>query len=336
MRVLLVKLSSLGDVVHTFPAVSDLAAARPGVEIDWVVEEAFAPFVRLHPALSETHALGFRRRRWPPGRWPGLASELASLRRRFRERQYDSVIDLQGLMKSAVVARLVGAPVSGYDSGSAREPFATRLYAERFPVERRLLAVDRTRRLMAAAAGYDLPQTPPRFGLARPSRPAIPGLPSRYVVAVHAASWPSKLWPEPRWRELFGGIGQGRAVVLPWGTEAEHQDAVRLATAIPQCFVLPRRLAGADLCGVLAHADAAVGLDSGVMHLAAALGTPGVWLFGPTDPGLTGPVGDRQVVVRSTTPGAPCRRRVCEHGKETCMDGIAVEPVADALARLLR
>ena len=337
MRVLIVKLSSFGDVIHTFPAVTDLAAAVPGVEIDWLVDESLATLPPLHPAVAGVFPIAWRKLRWPPSRWPGFVGGLADLRARLRARRYDRVVDLQGLMKSAVAARLAGRPVSGYDADSAREPVATRLYRSRFPVAKGEHAVERSRKLLAAAVGYAVPAAPGVFGLSVPPRPDIPGLPERYVLVAHAASWPSKLWPEERWRALMERLaGEGRSMVLPWGNEAEKARAARLAAGIPGAFVLPGVLGGAALAGVLGHADRAAGLDSGLMHFAAALGVPGVWLFGPTDPGLTGPYGAGQTVVRSTFPEAPCRRRTCDRqpGGLCCMSAIATDAVAAALLHL--
>lgn len=339
MRLLIVKLSSFGDVIHSFPAVTDLAAARPGVEIDWLVEEAFAPMVRLHPAITQVHALAFRRKRWPPGEWAGLGRDLLALRRRLKARRYDLVVDIQGLMKSAAAAKLAGWPVSGYDASSAREPVATRLYRRRFAVPKAMLAVERTRRLLAAAAGYAAPATEGVFGLAVPDkRVAGVDLPDRYVLVAHAASWPTKLWPEANWRRLIKTLSAaGSPVVLPWGSPAEKERAERLAAGVAGATVLPRMLAGAALAAAVGHADRAVGLDSGLMHLAAALGVPGVWLYGPTDPGLTGPYGAGQTVIQSAYPHAPCRRRTCdrEPGGLCCMSAIGVGEVEAAVARLV-
>ncbi|MBN9021077.1 MAG: lipopolysaccharide heptosyltransferase I [Rhizobiales bacterium] len=337
MRVLIVKLSSFGDVVHTFPALTDLKAARPDIEVDWLVEEGFAPIVALHPGVAAIHALAFRRLRKPATRWPRLASETWRLRAALRARRYDRVVDLQGLVKSALPARLAG-PVSGYDAASAREPAATRLYARRFPVPKTMHAVERTRALLGAALGYPVPSGTGRYGIAAdgPPDPAL-ALPARYATVMHAASWVTKLWPEEHWRALLPAIAaDGRGVVLPWGNAAEKARAERIAAGVPGAVVLPRVMAGAELAGVLAGAELAVGLDSGLMHLSAALGVPGVWLYGPTDPGLTGPYGDEQVVVRSGWPEAPCRRRTCTDtpGGDCCMRAIPVAEVAAAVTAL--
>jgi heptosyltransferase I len=337
MRLLFVKLSSFGDVIHTFPAVTDLKAARPDIEVDWLVEESLAPFVALHPGVAKVHTLAFRRLRRPASRWPRLASETWRLRRALRARHYDLVVDLQGLMKSALPARLAGA-VSGYAADSAREPAAARLYRHRFAVPRQMHAVERTRRLLAAAVGYPVPETPGRYGIAVDGLPdAGPGLPPRYAMVMHAASWPTKLWPEEYWRALLPAIAdEGRGVVLPWGNAEEKARAERLTSGVPGAMVLPRVMAGAELARIVAGAEFAIGLDSGLMHLAAALAVPGVWLYGPTDPGLTGPYGEGQTVIQSTWPKAPCRRRTCDDtlGGDCCMRAIGVDQVADAVRAL--
>jgi heptosyltransferase-1 len=334
MKLLLVKLSSFGDVVHTFPAVTDLRKARPDVEIDWAVEEAFAPVAALHPAVSKVIPVAYRRLRWPPGRWSALATSLVELRRSLHDTGYDLVLDAQGLIKSAAVARLAGAPVAGLDRASAREPAASRAYARRFAVERNLHAVERTRRLFAAALGY-ASAGEGAYGLPPPSAPPVPGLPPRYVLLLHSASWPSKLWAEDRWRRLAAWLAaNGRSVVLPWGTEAEKARAARIAAGLSAATVLPEVLSGAGLAALIAGAELSIGLDSGLMHLSAALGVPGIWLYGPTDPGLTGPYGPGQIVVQSKDPAAPCRTRDCAHGSR-CMDGVDFDRVAVAASRRL-
>lgn len=335
MRVLIVKLSSFGDVIHAFPAVTDLKQARPDIEVDWLVEEAFAPFVALHPGVSEVHTLALRRLRRPVTRWPRLGAGMLRLRRTLRSRNYDLVVDLQGLMKSALAARLAGE-VSGFAAESAREPPAARLYRHRFAIPRDLHAVERTRRLLAAAVGYLAPEDMPgRFAIVAdaPPDPAL-GLPARYALILHTASWPTKLWPEEHWRALLPSLAVGgRGLVFPWGNAAEQARALRLAETVPGAVVLPRVLAGEELARVIAAAEFAVGLDSGLMHLAVALHIPGVWLYGPTDPGLTGPYGEGQTVIQSPWPHAPCRRRTCGDTPtgDCCMRAIRVGEVAEAV-----
>jgi heptosyltransferase-1 len=337
MRILIVKLSSFGDVIHAMPALTDLAARRPDVEIDWLVEEGFASIAALHPAVSRVIPVADRRLRWPPYRWPAFIAHRNRLRRELQARRYDLVVDLQGLLKSVVTARLAIAPIAGYDASSIREPTASRLYNRSFAVSRDLHAVERNRRLLAAAMEYDVPAGKGSFGLAK-GEGGGEGLPSRYAILIHSASWPSKLWPESEWQRLVRHLAdRGLPVVLPWGNEEERARAERIA-ATGNGVVLPERLGGAALAGVIGGATLAVGLDSGLMHLATALGVPGVWLFGPTDPGLTGPYGDGQTVIQSTNPAAPCRTRDCAHAKggKTCMEMVEFDRAAEAVDALLR
>lgn len=334
MRVLLVKLSSFGDVIHAMPALTDAKAALPGLEIDWLVDAAFAGIAAAHPAVGRVHALALRAHRWPPQRWPRLAGTLAGLRRELRARRYDLVIDAQGLLKSAAAARLAGAPVAGLGPASAREGAASRLYQRPFEVARDLHAVERVRRLFAGALGYPLAAGAGRFGLRREDFAGAPaaGLPARYGVLVPAASWPSKHWPEERWRALLAAIAEaGERVAILWGSAAERERAERLAAGHRAAIVLPERLDGPALMRLLAGAAFAVGLDSGLMHLAAALGVPGLWLYGPTDPSRTGPYGAGQIVLRSTHAAAPCMRRRCSETPDglCCMRGVGE---ADVLA----
>src|SRR5512140_1880490 len=205
-RVLFVKLSSLGDVIHHLPAVTDLAAMRPDARIAWAVEEAYADLVTLHPAVSEAIPVGLRGlRRAPLSRasW----GRMARARRAIRSRPWDFVIDTQGLAKSAVVARFARAPVFGLDARSAREGIAARLYDVKVRVARDLHAVERNRLLVATVFGY-APQGPARYGLLRPD--AAPGWApaGRYVAMLHAASRAAKRWPDERWIALGKVLGE--------------------------------------------------------------------------------------------------------------------------------
>lgn len=338
MKILIVRLSSFGDVVHTFPALTDLARARTDVETDWLVDESLAAFVGLHPAVGDVIAYPERRLRWPPTRWPERRRVRSELRQRLRQRRYDLVVDLQGLLKSASVARLAGAPVAGYDKRSIREPLASRFYAQTYAVNKDLHAIERNRCLLAAALGYEVAEKAGEFGLDVHADSFVDRPPERHCLFVHGASWRSKLWPEENWRRLAQRIcAQGLDIVLPWGSETEKARAQRMAAGNARCHVLPTRLDGTALAAVARRAQFAVGLDSGLMHLAAALGVPGIWLFGPTDPGLTGPYGPGQTIVRSTSPDAPCRTRDCAHAPigRRCMDLVAFDRVAAAVDNVI-
>jgi heptosyltransferase-1 len=341
MRILIVKLSSFGDVIHTFPALTDLKAARPDVEVDWLVEEAFAALVAHHPAVSRIHKVALRRLRWPPARWPALFRHRRDLRRELRARRYDLILDVQGLMKSASFARLAGAPIAGFDASSAREPAAAKFYQRKFRLHGHPHIVEQLRRFFAEALDYPLPTRAGAPGLRRPSpspRLADLDLPAGYGLLVHSAAWPTKLWPEERWRALVGRIvAAGATVVLPWGDDAEKARALRIAAGLPGAIPLPRKLGGEELVEMIAGARFSVGLDTGLTHLAAAFDVPGVCLFGPTDPVYATPYGRGQRAVASRHPAARCQQVRCsrEPGGDCCMRGVDVEAVWSSVAAML-
>lgn len=293
-RVLFVKLSSLGDVIHHCPAVSDLRAHRPEIAIDWAVEEAYAPLVGLHPAISQAIAVGLRRLRARPLA-PGAWAALAGSRRALRERRYDWVVDAQGLLKSVAVARLARGPAFGYDRASIRERSAARFYDQGIAVPKRLHAVERNRRLVGAVFGY-VPAGPPDYGLRAPG-PAPSWAPAGgYVVALHATSRRDKRWPDERWLALAARLGaEGLPMVFPGGSPAERADAARLAAGSPGAVAAPG-IGLPEAAALLANASAVVGVDTGLTHLAVALGTPTVGLYVATQPGLTGLLGDERHV----------------------------------------
>ncbi len=284
-RVLFVKLSSLGDVVHHMPAVTDLARARPGMHVAWAVEEAYADLVRLHPAVGEAFPVALRSLRKRPlsgSMW----SRVMATRRALRAGAWDFVVDTQGLVKSAVVARFAKAPTFGLDKRSVRERGAARFYDVKLAVPRALHAVERNRRLVAQVFGYPV-DGPADYGLAPP--PSAPGwAPQPYAVFLHAASRASKRWPEERWIALGHAANEaGLDVVLPGGTDEERRAAARIAQALPRGLAAPA-MNLAEAAALLGHARNVVGVDTGLTHLAAALGVPTVGIYVATRPELTG------------------------------------------------
>ncbi|HEY4999675.1 MAG TPA: lipopolysaccharide heptosyltransferase I [Usitatibacter sp.] len=285
-RVLFVKLSSLGDVIHHLPAVTDLAENRPDARIAWAVEEAYADLVTMHPAVREAIPVGLRALRanpLAPAAWRGMARS----RHAVRSRIWDFVVDTQGLAKSAVVARFARAPVFGLDAKSARERMATRLYDVKIRVPRSLHAVERNRRLVGEVFGY-APQGEARYGLLRPDAAPDWVAGARYVVMLHAASRAAKRWPEERWIELGRALAsRGYVAVLPGGSAEEREAAKRLAASIPGAIAAPR-VSLVDAAALLAHAAGVIGVDTGLTHLAVALDVPTVGIYCATDPALTG------------------------------------------------
>lgn len=284
-RIVLVKTSSLGDVIHNLPVVSDIRRAFPTARIDWVVERSFASIPALHPGVLRVIACELRR--WRRS-WSSRATrtDWGVFVARLRSDRYDAIVDTQGLLKSAIIARLARGHRYGLDWQSSREPLRL-FYDKTFNVPWDQHAVARNRKLAALALGY-APQGEPDYGIGCvPSHaPWLP--PKPYAVLLHATSHPRKLWPEESWIDLGTRLSvQGCGLVLPWGSEAERARAQRLAARLPSARVAPA-MGLAELAAVLAGAAAALGVDTGLTHLAAALGVPVVGIYGATDPKATG------------------------------------------------
>ncbi len=285
-RVLLVKLSSLGDVIHNLPVATDIKRALPNAAIDWATEAPYAPLVALHPAIRQAFPVRLRelKSRWyDPVAWSRFFDDKS----RLVNERYDLVLDTQGLLKSALVAGWPGSPVAGYDRNSIREPLASRWYEKQFAVSRSLHAVERNRALAAAAFGYEhaaecdygLPQIWPKAD----DLPATP-----YVVCLHATSRADKCWPASSWIALGRQLNaMGLHVVLPSGSPAEFAQSQYVAKQLEMATPLAARSL-ADTAGILAHAEAVVGVDTGLAHLAVALKRPTIGLYLSTLPALTG------------------------------------------------
>ena len=328
MRVLLVKTSSLGDVVHTLPALTDAQRAIPGIQFDWVVEEGFAEIPAWHPAVAQVIPVAIRRWRKHPLKTL-RSGEWQRFKVRLLETRYDLVIDAQGLLKSAWLTRYVKAPVAGLDRDSAREPLAARFYDRRYSVAREQHALERVRQLFAQALGYPVPETVAVYGLDR----GLLATPNEqpYLLFLHGTTWPSKHWPEPYWRELAQRMSEfGWAIRLPWGNAEEKARAERIADGLPGVSVLPRLNLG-GIAKVVAGARACVAVDTGLGHLAAALDVPSISLYGPTLPGRVGAYGQSQVHLCASGPNAGKGDR-----HKPCFDELQPERVASELKALLR
>jgi heptosyltransferase-1 len=293
-RILFVKLSSLGDVVHNFPAITDVRRRWPNAHVAWAVESAYAGLVQLHPAVTQPIPVNLRSLRRAPHRaaeWRALGLSRSAI----AAGRWDYIIDSQGLLKSALVGAWARGARFGLDAKSARERIASRFYDVRLPVARRMHAVERNRLLAAQVFGYSIDGSPARYGLAPPPA-ALPWAPaSRYIVMLHAASHRRKMWPEAYWVELGQQLAAaGYACVLPAGTESERATAHRIAMDVPESQVAPP-CDLPELAALLSHAWAVVGVDTGLTHLAVALGRPTVGIYCATEPLLTGLHGEQAV-----------------------------------------
>lgn len=290
MHILLVKTSSLGDVIHNLPVISDIHRHFPNSTVDWCVEEGFAAIPRLHPGVGQVIPVAlrrWRRRLLKSETW----REIRDFRATMQADCYDAVIDTQGLLKSALIACQAQGPLAGYAADSARESLATRFYDSRYSVPKQAHAVVRNRLLVAAALGYST-EGDFDYGISAPDM-QFDWLPTgRYVVFLTATSRNDKLWLEAHWTTLGRQLQvSGYRMVLPGGTVSERQRAARLAATIPDAIAAPP-LSIAELASLLGGAQAVVGVDTGLSHLAVALGKPTVALYTATDPGLTGVLGN--------------------------------------------
>jgi heptosyltransferase-1 len=290
--ILFIKTSSLGDVIHNMPALTEARRNLPDARIAWVIEEAFAPLVALHPAITETIPVATRRWRrelFLPASW----SAARGFVRRLRAREYDRIIDTQGLFRTGLIARFARGERHGYDAGSAREKYAARFYDVHHHVERAQHAIARNRALTGLALGY-VPNGAPAYGLDRDRLAGAAPVP--YAILLHATARPEKQWPDESWLALARVLEARFDLLLPWGEEAERVRAERLARQLKRAR-LPIRRPLDDMARLIAGAALVVGVDTGLLHLAAALGVPLVGIFGTTRPGLTGPMGSGPIAV---------------------------------------
>jgi len=319
LRVLIVKVSSLGDVIHTLPAVTDARRANRRLQFDWVVEENFVEVPGWHPAVTRVIPVALRR--WRKNVLGTLRNgEFSAFRKDIKHEHYDLVIDAQGLIKSGVIGRLSRGLTVGLSDRTAREPLATLFYNKVYSVPRNEHAVQRVRELFSRALNYSIDTQDAstidygldlqRLGMSRKTGP------SGMLVFLHGTTWPTKHWPLQYWKDLaLLATQQGYSVRLPWGSEVEKQRAQDIAQGIAGVSVLERQtLTG--MARQIALADGVVAVDTGLGHLAAALATPAVSLYGATNPGLSGTYGRHQAHLSSTLACAPCMSKTCTYTGE--------------------
>ena len=336
MNILIVKLSAIGDVIHTLPALSALRRRYPDADITWVVEEAAADLIQGHPDLDRV--IVSRRKRWMDdllNRRGGLAwREMRQFFGELRSRRYDLVIDFHGLFKSAAIVWLSGGGRKlGYDS---MQELSGLFYNEKIPEDMSRHAVDRyldfVRYLGADPVAPEFVISVDRENRTRAGnllKESGIGSGKGFVAVSPQALWETKLWEDEKFARLCDRIVRGldRPVVLT-GSDAEAVARIR-SHMTAHCVSLAGRTTLRDLACVFQEAALLVTTDSGPMHLAAAVRTPVVALFGPTDPGRTGPYGDGHVVLRREMACSPCFAKTCE--TKRCMREITVEEVYEAV-----
>jgi heptosyltransferase-1 len=341
MRVLIIRLSSMGDLVHALPALTDAATAHPEIHFDWVVDETFSDVPSWHQAVDRIIQCPPRRSR--SAFYQSLKNgKFLSFFKQIRQTTYDLIIDLQGDFKGALTTYLSSGRSCGYDAKSVREWGAHFAYDQKYPVAQGAHSIERMRQLMAQALSYPYRNTPPRYGIDRSRLPTIKlKLPTPYLVFIHSTSWKSKCWPIAYWKQLSGiAIASGFSVVLPWGNKKEHETSTQIADGRDPVFVLPD-LSISQKASVISNATATVGCDTGLSHISAGLSIPSVAIYGATDPALCGTIGTHQSVLVSQFECVKCHHATCRYEKEAlyspaCLVEITPEKVWKKLQEVLR
>lgn len=340
MRVLIVRLSSMGDLVCALPALTDASDANSQTRFDWVADQTFSDVPSWHNAVDRVIQC-------PPRR--GGAAFYQSMQsgkflqffRQIGKTQYDLIIDLQGDFKGAITSCLANGPRCGYDAQSVREWGAHFAYRQKFFVARGQHAIERIRQLMAQALSYPYHENSPIYGINQSRLPSVSiPIPSPYLVFIHSTSWESKNWPLPYWKQLVKMARLASfSVVLPWGNQKEQERATQIANGSDHVFVLPD-LSISQKASVIANASGTVGCDTGLSHIAAALDIPSVSIYGATDPVLCGAIGKNQKQISSHFECVKCRHSKCSYTmpallKPACLVEITPETVWKNLLTLL-
>ncbi|MDC0534270.1 lipopolysaccharide heptosyltransferase I [Francisellaceae bacterium] len=317
LNVLLVKHTSLGDLIHALPALTDAQKALPNVSFDWSVNKNFAEIATWHPVVDKI--ITNDHRKWRKELFKSIKSgEIKHFYKSLRSKTYDYVIDGQTNFKSAITAKLARSKSKcGYDKSTCAEPIAHLAYNKKYHIDKSLHAVERLRMLFADALGYKKPESEPDFGI-DPANFVQPNLelPKKYLLFIHNASWVTKLWPEAYWIELTKIAAEaGYNILLPSGNNKELERAERIASTSDKATALSL-MKLSELAYIISKAQAAVCVDTGLSHLAAALDIPSIILYGATDSGLIGAVGSTQEHLQSKFPCAPCYLKKCKYADE--------------------
>ena len=331
MRVLILRLSSMGDMVHTLPAITDASLAYPGVQLDWAVDQAFSEIPGWHHSVRQVIAS-------PRRSLSNLPSiEFRGFLKTLRSVEYDLVVDLQGHWKSAIVGRFASGIHCGYEKKSVNEWGAHLFYDKKIFVSRKQHSIRRMRELLSRAMGYKFEDQNVDYGIDRSRLPQLHlELRHPYIVFIHSTSWESKCWREDYWQNLARkAMDSGMQVVLPWGNESERFRAERIAAKERNVFVLPD-LNISQKASVIAGASATVGLDTGLSHIAAALDVPSITIYGATDPFLIGATGKNQTHILSDFECVKCHQSSCNYSPRSgsspaCLDEITPEIVWNSL-----
>jgi heptosyltransferase-1 len=316
MRILILKLASMGDLIHLLPALTDAKQAHPNIVFDWVIDTHFSEIATWHKAIDQPILTDHRTWRSHLTK-KSTYHAINNMLRIVRNTKYDLVIDAQGNLKTAFLSLFTKGKTAGWDGASIPEWGAHFCYSIKAFCSKKNHAITKMRSLLADTIGYSLPTSTPDYQIEinKLKAPSFP-LPLNFFVFVPNASHPSKLWPTSYWKTLIKqSESLGYSILLPWGSLKEKKQAEELAACSSNAIALPK-MSLSEIGFILSQAKKVVSMDTGLSHIAAALDIPTITLYGPTDPTLTGTVGKNQIHLCSST---------------TCLSSLGVGVVFDAL-----
>jgi len=344
MKVLVVKVSALGDIVHALPVLAHMHAVNPDISVDWLVESSFAPLLENHPLLRKVIQLdtrGWRRQ--------GLMAAIRGsweVGRQLRKEQYDVVLDLQGNSKSGLFTLLSGAPKRfGFDRTQARERLNTLSTNRKVCIPPECHHIS-SRYLQIARAAFPGNTDVHLCGPLPVQAGAVHAVSAmleehaitrgEFLVAHYGTTWETKLWPLDCWLKLTRmlTLERGLQLVLTWGNDVERNAAEQMANACQGRAVIWPRGTLQELVALLKAARLVIGADTGPVHIAAAVGTPTVSIFRVTDSQRNGPPGQRHIRIQAPMDCSPCLRKSCDLDDE-CGRSVAVASVYAAIQKLL-
>lgn len=341
MHVLIIKMSSMGDLIHTLPALTDAGNVFPNIHFDWVAEKPFAEIPHWHPLVEQVIPIHLRQWKKSPIK-AFQQKQIQHFLKALRHSHYDAVIDAQGLLKSAAISLLSRTHYRhGFDKNCAREKLAGHFYQKAHHIPFHQHAITRMRELFAQSLGYSVQNTKPEYHINTQLFTHTPiEINNTDLLFLHSTTWVTKHWPEAYWQQLIKKAQKmGNRVLLPWGNEEEHARAKRLAANNSHVVVLPK-CSLSEIVAVLLKVKAVVAVDTGLGQLAAALSVPTVSIYGPTNPLLIGTTGDNQVHTKAQFICAPCSQKICTYTKESevkpaCFTTVTPDFIWEQLERVM-
>ena len=331
MKILIIKLSSLGDLIHTFPAITEAMQKNrelnlyPSLQFDWLVDESFKDVPNFQPYIHQVFTVPLRKKNYLTA-----LKKLINIKKLNQAKPYDLIIDAQGLIKSAALLFLlkkIAHKTIGLDFHSARESYASFFYQEKFSIPKNLHAIDRLRLLFSKALNYPITLethiinsitnsiTNPTIDSSPPTWETNPPI---KVLFLHGTTWPTKQWPDVYWIQLGKILSQkNMQILLPWYGPEEHTRVLSFQKQIPNSLILPS-YSLKEFFNFLKTTppNLIIAVDTGLTHLAAALNIPMISLFGPTSAEKTGPKGENQTILNADFPCAPCFSKTCLYLKK--------------------